>query len=199
MKRFQLPNKLTLLLLENHRLPIVAAQAYVRNVSLWEPENQVGVATMTGYMLDEGTARHKTGQEIAELIENVGGMLGFSSSGGSVKVLAPNRKLGIGLLFESLSEANFPRGGLRTQPGSLAGGNQRRRVTTGNQGRNRVPPDGLWGASFRPAHAWARQCGAKLTPKDCAAFYQRSLCPRTSWWPLSATSMLMKSPKKCRN
>jgi zinc protease len=106
-ERVVLPNGLTLLLLENHRLPIVVAEAFVRDVSMLEPENKIGIASLVGSLLDEGTPKH-TGRQISELIENVGGALQFTSSGGSVKVLTPDRDLGIGLLLECLSQANFP-------------------------------------------------------------------------------------------
>ena len=51
-----MPNGLTLLLLENHRLPIVFADAYIRNVRLTEPANMAGIANLVGSLLDEGTA-----------------------------------------------------------------------------------------------------------------------------------------------
>ena len=106
-RRVELPNGLVLLLYENHRLPIVVAEAHVRRVSLHEPEDKAGVAVLTGNLLQEGTTEH-TGPQIADLIENVGGTLTLSSSGGLVKVLTPDRHLGLGLLFECLARANFP-------------------------------------------------------------------------------------------
>ena len=64
--------------------------------------------TPTGYLLDEGTAKH-TGPEIAEAIENAGGSLELSSSGGAVRVLSPDRSLGLGLLLECLTQPSFPK------------------------------------------------------------------------------------------
>jgi zinc protease len=72
-----------------------------------EPASQAGVATLVGRLLDEGTDRH-SGPAIAEMIENVGGALSMNASGGTVRVLTPDRALGLGLLFECLSRANFP-------------------------------------------------------------------------------------------
>src|SRR5262249_51911325 len=48
------------------------------------------------------------GPQIAEIIEDVGGSLSMRASGGSVKVLAPERGLGLSVFFECLSQANFP-------------------------------------------------------------------------------------------
>ena len=106
-QRVVLPNGLILLLFENRRLPIVVADAFVRQVRLLEPEDQAGIATLTGMLLSEGTPKH-TGPQIAELIENVGGTLSFDASGGALKVLSVDRKLGLGLLFECLMQSNFP-------------------------------------------------------------------------------------------
>jgi zinc protease len=102
-----LPNGLTLLLLENHRLPLVAAQVFVRGVRLSEPRELAGVASLTGSLLDEGTAT-RTSREIAAAIEGVGGELSLSPSGGSVHILSPDLGLGLGLLFDCLINANFP-------------------------------------------------------------------------------------------
>jgi zinc protease len=106
-QRVVLPNGLTLLLLENHRLPIVVAEALVKEVRLREPADRVGIAALTGRMLDEGTDR-MTGEQIAEAIESVGGSLAMSPGGGSVKVLAPDRSLGLRVFLDCLSRPKFP-------------------------------------------------------------------------------------------
>src|SRR5262249_53279255 len=46
-QKIVLPNGMTLLLLENHRLPLVAAQAFIRGVRLSEPKELAGVASLT--------------------------------------------------------------------------------------------------------------------------------------------------------
>jgi zinc protease len=107
-RRVVLDNGLVLLLFENHRLPVVEAHAAVQDAALYAPDDKLGVATLTGYLLDEGTKKH-SGAEIAEMIEGVGGVLSVGGSGGSVRVLAPDRKLGLGLLLECLSQPSFPR------------------------------------------------------------------------------------------
>jgi zinc protease len=106
-KRVELPNGLTLLLFENHTLPIVVADAEVRWVPLLEPDDKAGVAALVGMLLDEGSAYH-TGRQIADLIGNSGGSLSMNRSGGVVQVLSPDRHLGLSLLFECLSEPTFP-------------------------------------------------------------------------------------------
>lgn len=106
-KQVILPNGLTILLMENHRLPIFVTAAALRQVRLYEPADKAGVAQLMGSVLDEGTQR-RSGQQISETIENVGGALNFGARSGSVKVLSDDRKLGLDLLFDCLLHSTFP-------------------------------------------------------------------------------------------
>ncbi len=106
-KRTVLPNGLTILMLEDHRLPIIAASAEVKRLQMYEPADQAGVAELTGRMLSEGTDKH-SGPEIAQMIQSVGGSLAMGAGGGSVQVLAPDRRLGLSLMLECLTSPAFP-------------------------------------------------------------------------------------------
>jgi zinc protease len=113
-QRIVLPNGLTLLLLERHRLPIVVAAAEVRDIRLQEPPDQAGIAALVGSMLDEGTRAH-SGAQIAETIESAGGELDVNADGGSVKVLSDDASLGLSLLLECLTQPAFPGTALERQ------------------------------------------------------------------------------------
>jgi zinc protease len=178
-KRVELPNGLVLLLFENHRLPILVAEAAVRHVQLLEPADKAGVATLTGALLDEGTTKHG-GPEIAELIEDVGGALSLSSSGGRVRVLAPHRRLGLGLLFECLTDANFPKEAFarerERQLAEIAQAEQQpeskallafRRLVYGKHPLGR-------------SSLGTRKTVEALTPDDCAAFRRRVFVPNNT-------------------
>ena len=62
-KTVVLENGLKLILLENHRLPIVVAKAEVDKVRLYEPADQVGVAALMGALLEEGTTMAQLGRK----------------------------------------------------------------------------------------------------------------------------------------
>jgi len=106
-KRTVLPNGLTLITLENKRLPIVTASAFVAQVRLAEPADKNGISAFVGAMLEEGTGI-RTGEQIAAAIEDVGGSLSLTANGGNVTVLTPDTDLGLDLFFDSLIEPNFP-------------------------------------------------------------------------------------------
>ena len=107
-KRTVLENGLTLILFENRRLPIVYAEAHVAKSRYYEPAEKNGVMTLVGLLLEEGTDKHNE-KEIAQTIEDVGGSLHMSGTGGSVKVLSPDRMLGLGLMLECLTRPAFKR------------------------------------------------------------------------------------------
>jgi zinc protease len=178
-QRVVLDNGLTLLLYENHRLPIIAGDAYVRQVRLHEPAEQAGIAALTGLMLDEGTTKH-SGPGIAELIEDVGGSMSFTSSGGAVKVLTANRRLGLGLLIECLSESNFAKDAFqrkKQQQLSAIAEAEREPDTKASMAFHAL----VYGQHpyGRPALGRAKTVQA-LTPADCLAFYRRFFVPNNT-------------------
>ena len=106
-KTVKLPNGLKLWLLENHRLPLVVAEASVRQVRMREPADKLGVSSLVTLLMEEGTTTRK-GEEIARLIEDTGGSLSVSSSSGTVKVLSPDTEIGLDLLLDCLMNPTFP-------------------------------------------------------------------------------------------
>ena len=64
--RRELPNGMIVYLLENHRLPLVNVQARVRTGSLYEPENEAGVAQTVGIMLRRGGTDQLSPDEVDE-------------------------------------------------------------------------------------------------------------------------------------
>jgi len=108
IKRVVLKNGLVLLMLENHRLPIIAVEAHVAEIRLREARGQSGIAALVGDMLVEGTADH-THEQISSIIEDTGGSLSLGSGGGTLKVLAPDIRVGLGIFLECLSRPSFPR------------------------------------------------------------------------------------------
>ncbi|MBI3892141.1 MAG: insulinase family protein, partial [Candidatus Wallbacteria bacterium] len=106
VKRSALDNGLTLLLLENHALPVVALHAWVRADSRWEPKGKEGLAEFTGRMLDEGTAT-RTAEQIAEAIESVGGKLNTDASGVKTQTLSKDLDLALDLAADCMLNPSF--------------------------------------------------------------------------------------------
>jgi zinc protease len=74
-QRFVLDNGLTVLLLEDHELPLVDATALVRTGSFDEPADKVGLADLTGRVLRTGGTQRQSGDEIDDFLENRAAMI----------------------------------------------------------------------------------------------------------------------------
>ncbi|HKP71503.1 MAG TPA: pitrilysin family protein [Pyrinomonadaceae bacterium] len=84
-KSFKLANGLTVMLVEQHKLPVVAANLVVLSGSEANPAAKPGLASFTADMLDEGTAKRSTLQ-IAEDVAAIGASLSTGSSSDSSSV-----------------------------------------------------------------------------------------------------------------
>jgi len=78
-----LSNGLTVLIIEDHRLPLVSIQYSIgASGPIFEPANMVGLARITAQMMTEGT-KTRSSLKISEDVERLGAALSVSSSYGS--------------------------------------------------------------------------------------------------------------------
>lgn len=109
--RFQLDNGLTVLVVEQHALPIVHVQALIKAGAAQDPPGKSGLANLVAGLLDEGT-KTRSSKDIAEQIEFVGGTLtaraedDFSTA--TLRVLRKDVERGVTLLADILRNPSFP-------------------------------------------------------------------------------------------
>lgn len=78
-----LSNGLTVLIIEDHRLPLISIQYSVGGSGpIFEPQNMVGLSRITAQMMTEGT-KTRSSLQISQEVERLGAALGVSSSYGS--------------------------------------------------------------------------------------------------------------------
>ena len=178
-KRVVLPNGLTVIMLEDHRLPVVVASLAVKDVSLREPADKSGIASFVGGLLEEGTDKH-TGPEIAALIEDTGGTMSLSSSGGSLKILTPDTDLALGLMFECLSRPTFPAEALERQR------EQQLSAIDDAETQPRTRASAMFKSIVYGPHPYGRtslgkkDVVSKLTAADCKAFHASVIAPNNA-------------------
>jgi zinc protease len=200
-----LANGLTVLILEDHRLPYVLAEWHLRGAgALFEPENFSGLASATAQMLREGTDQ-RTSRQIAEELDRLGASVGAGSGFGSVETvfsasgLSENFDAWFGVALDILLHPIFPAVELnqlkerakvqlrqqRARPGFLAGerfnravfGNHPAAVVTSTlESINALTPDLLL--------KWHRE---RYSPRDAVlAFagdvYSSELLPKLEKW-----------------
>ncbi len=87
----KLPNGLTLILLEDHKLSTLAFTMWMRPGQLADPDDLPGLASFTADMLREGTAR-RTSAQIAAEVDSLGATLNADSRfGASYTTVAASR------------------------------------------------------------------------------------------------------------
>lgn len=108
--RFVMPNGLTVLVQEQHSLPIVQIHALIKAGAAQDPPDKAGLANLVAGLLDEGTIT-RTSSQIAEQIEFVGGALqakaGEDFTTASARVLKKDMELGFELLSDILLHPAF--------------------------------------------------------------------------------------------
>ncbi|MDZ7268075.1 MAG: insulinase family protein [candidate division KSB1 bacterium] len=107
-----LPNGMTILLWEDHRLPLLAFEVLLKIGATADPPGKEGLAAITLSLLRKGT-RRRSARQFAETLDSVGGR--FSTDQAidcgllSLEVLREDWQLGLTLLAEALRQPVFPR------------------------------------------------------------------------------------------
>jgi zinc protease len=116
--QLKLDNGLSVLVLEDHRLPTVSAQLIIEGAgALNDPADLPGLAYFTNAMLKEGTTT-RSSKQIAEEIERLGATIGTSAPFGSVSAnlaasgLSDNVGQWLALAADILLTPTFPPGEL---------------------------------------------------------------------------------------
>jgi len=110
--RAVLANGLVLYLLENHELPVVRGQAYVKGSSLWESADKVGLGGLTGEVMRSGGSAAHTGDwlddRLAAIGASIGTNIGEDFAGASFRCLSENTSEVLKLLAEVVRKPAFP-------------------------------------------------------------------------------------------
>ncbi len=110
--RFTAPNGMTVLILEQHFLPIIEIHALIKAGSAQDPPEKAGLANLVAGLLDEGTTT-RSSKQLAEQIDFVGGSLGAQAdedfTTASARTLKKDIDLGFTLLADILQRPAFPK------------------------------------------------------------------------------------------
>jgi zinc protease len=108
--KFVTQNGITVLVLEQHFLPIVEVHALIKTGSAQDPPDKAGLANLVASLLDEGTTT-RSSKQLAEQIDFVGGALeakaGEDFTTASARVLKKDVDLGFTLLADILQRPAF--------------------------------------------------------------------------------------------
>ena len=124
VERPRLDNGIQLVLSTQSSVPIVSLSCLVDGGARIDPPGKAGLAGLAGSLLAEGT-RGRSSQEIALLIESLGGTFGSDSAQDwisvSASVLARDFETGVDLIARSLREPTFPEGEVSRRKSEILG------------------------------------------------------------------------------
>ena len=109
----KLPNGMTVLVLERHKLPLVNFVLWIGTSDMSDPKDMPGLAGFTAQMLREGTT-HRTSAQLAADVDNIGATLnafaGFGSTNSVVMTsgLAPSADQILELMSDVVLNPSFP-------------------------------------------------------------------------------------------
>ncbi|MEW5981892.1 MAG: pitrilysin family protein [Acidobacteriota bacterium] len=110
-RKVVLPNGLTLLLMEQHEVPMVNVSIRLRAGSVVDPAGKEGVASLTADLLRQGTAT-RTADQFSEELDFVGGFFGtgvatdYTSASG--EFMKKDLAKGLDLIADALLHPTFP-------------------------------------------------------------------------------------------
>lgn len=174
-----LPNGMRLLVVENHSLPLVNLDLYIRSGTGADPAQRLGTASIVASMLDKGTAT-RSATQIAEQVEGVGGVLGAGADQDNLTVSASMLSDQLQMAFELLSDVAlhpaFAEQELQTvRAQQLAG----LRAAQGNSGylASRTFEERLFGAQHPYGRRATPASVTAITREDLAAWHRRHFVP----------------------
>ncbi len=110
-KKVVLKNGLTVLLMEQHEVPIVSFSFLLKTGAIADPEGKDGVASLTAGLLRKGT-KTRTADQVAADLDFIGGEFDAEASAdytsGSAEFLKKDLNTGLGLLADVLLNPTFP-------------------------------------------------------------------------------------------
>jgi len=183
-KRFQLQNGLTVLLVENHHLPIFAGTLVIRSGSAQDPQDIPGLAGYTSSMLDEGTQK-RNALAIANELHSLGASLNTGSSvdGGTIGCRSLKQTAGatMSILSDVALHPAFPEKDIERVRGDRVTSLLQQRDSP-NQTASRI----MWNCLYGPSHPYGHitlgtaEGLKKATRDDMARFYQAYYTPQNA-------------------
>ena len=155
-----LPNRLTVLLRENHAVPVVVVQLAIRTGVDGDPPDRAGLADFVAGALDEGT-RSRTSQQLAEQLEDLAASLSVSPGLDGIRLhlncLSDTLEPALDLLADvALNPAFRPADVERVRGITLTGLEQRR----GNPGA--LASDEVARLLYGAKHPWGQPAGGTV-------------------------------------
>ena len=164
----------------DRELPLVTVSVLVRVGSYLDPEEKLGLADFTGFLLARGGTADRTAEEMEErlafLAANLGSSIGNNSGSVSLNLLSKDLPEGLAIMREVLTSPRFQQNKLdlyRDQ--NIQAMKQRNDDSSSIEGRERE--DLSFGSNFYASRQETEASVQSITQEDLKAFHRRWFHP----------------------
>ena len=179
-KKVKLKNGMTVLLMEQHEVPVVSFNLIVNAGSVADPAGKEGVASLTAELLRKGT-RARTADQISSELDFIGGLLNVSATYdytvATAEFVKKDLSKGLELLADVLLNPQFP----QDEVTKLV--KQRVDGTKASKDQAQAVIGNYYSAYLYGAHSYGRPSGgdekslASINRDDVLKFYQTYFSP----------------------
>ena len=179
-QRQVLANGMTVYLMEDHDLPLVGGQAWIKTGSRLEPSDKVGLASITGEVVRSGGTTQHPADDLNQLLEqkaaSVEVSVGESSGQASFSVLKEDLNTVFGLFAEVLRSPALPADKIELSKNQRVGAIQRRNDDPEAIGRREFRRL-IYGQSSPYSRIQEYDSLNAITRKDIQGFYDEYFQP----------------------
>ena len=182
-KKVKLKNGMTLLLMEQHEVPVISFNYLIRAGSIADPAGKEGVAALTAGLLRKGT-KTRTADQISAELDFIGGLMGAGASydytNGTAEFIKKDIGKGLDLLGDVLLNPTFPQDEvskmLKQRIDNIKSSKDQAQAVIGT----------YYNAYLYGSHPYARPVGgdekslAAITRDDVQKFYQAYYSPSST-------------------
>ena len=183
INRLSLPNKMVLLLTEEHALPFVTLQLVIDGGSRQDPKGKEGLAFLTAKGLLLGTSR-QTLISINEALDFMGASLNVSANKDyatiSLRVLKKDLEKGLGLLAETVTRPIFPEEELRKEAHKILGAIKSAEEDPGEVAEKAFNRIVFQDSPYSHPVEGTKESVPKLTREDVVRFYKTFYHPNNA-------------------
>lgn len=183
IKRFSLPNKMVVLLCEEHSLPFVTLQMLIDGGSRQDPKGKEGLAFLTAKGLLLGTSKQNV-LSINEALDFMGASLQVSAdkdvTSVSLRVLKKNLEKGLGLLADTIKQPIFPEEELRKEANKILGAIQSAEEDPGEVAEKTFYQTVFQDNPYGHPVEGTKESVPKLTRADVVGFYKTFYHPNNT-------------------
>lgn len=179
-QRHVLGNGMVVYLLENRELPLISGNLTIRTGRLYDPEDKIGLAALTGTVLRTGGAGDRTAEEIDERLEFLAASVetGMSTQQGTASFRCLSKDLDevLQILDDVLRRPRFAQDKIDLRKKQMA-----ETVRRQNDSPRRIVSREFGKLVFASSPAWSRtptlETIERLTRDDLVAFHKRYYHP----------------------